>query len=284
MINENGEKISGDKNTADPELLLAEVRFFLKAFRKNPNDNSALAIAGKALSFVRASDSPDEVLEFIKELEKYTSETKSVEFIRELISIRNTMSDKCDSSEDGKLFAAVHQHVGAMLYNDIRRIEPARHTYRYLQVLDLLIAAKKYHEIDQQTTANEILDEAQRIYEEIAQQQEVSYFSVGKMLYTDMLWMKTDFKNAEARFIIQVRLICTVKNLLKYEDDRRHYRLLATIYNIVLKNEDFPFEQEKEYIERIIEKLRYLVEEENDTASKSYYRLLKQAYRRKTKK
>lgn len=284
MINQNGEKITAGKNAVDTELLIAEVRFFLKKLRSSPDDRNALTIAEKALSFVRAADKPEDIIDPLRVLEKYAAKTESTNFVRKLISVRTALSDRCDNSEDGKLFSAVHSHIAAMLYNEMRRLDPLHHQYVYLQVLDLLTVAKKYYEINQQDTANRILSDTQKLYEEFAQQQEASYFTVGKMLYTGMLWMKTDLKNAEARFIIQVRLICTVKNLLKYEDDRRHYRLLATIYDIVLKNEDFPFEQEKEYIESILKKLRYLVEEENDTASKSYYRLLQQAYRRKTKK
>ncbi len=257
MIDKNGNKIDNNKQTEDPDFILAEIRFLMKGFRNESNDLRAYTVAKSITTYLRSGGNYLSITEILSELESYSEQTASSNFMWELVYIRREMAKaQQTSAKDQKKFAAECRHFSAKYFEKICKLAPTYHN-NCCRVQEYIIAVMHFEKVNDKENIFSILTHAEDLFLQIDEQDQMLYYETGKMLYIKR-YVNTNPRNDTDRFHAISKLVYFSREIYKRDvcfDTLDYYALCYDIYS---DYETFPFHEEKENFKALIE----LLEEE----------------------
>lgn len=197
MIDSNGKKIINDKEKVDLDFLLAEIKFFLKGFRISTSDEKALNIAKSINEFLKAEGSPICVTNIVLELEEYSTETRSDDFMWQLVYNRRTLSE-CFFRRDNKPYGADCRYIAAQHFEKICELTPSAYN-KHCRILEYVIATNDYSKANMKFKNNAILTHAEQLFVELEDSVNENYFMVATHLYYNLFVDYKDVQNDPER-------------------------------------------------------------------------------------
>ena len=233
-----------------------EIAFLTEVFREDKYDRLAYKIATYIHNFLKAQGKVDDIKNFLEELEAYSTDSRSENFIWELVYIRRYIKNKYSNPE----IAIRHGTIAANHFGTICKINPSVYNRccRILELLSLVPFLNRLKSNEARKRHSELLENAETFFNDIKVKNPAPtiYLRTAYFLYS----FKTDYlvlTNAPA----EVQLC----ELSKFAIHARNYYMqskevfvlikLAETYIELCKIPDFPYESERENIFFLLKEL-----------------------------
>lgn len=262
MIDSSGKKIVAAEQDVDLDFVLAEIKFFLKGFENEPNDEKALSIAKSIKSFLKANGASTEVMSFTIKLENYSKQTRSDTFVWELVYIRRLHS-KYFSKINEKKIAAECRYISAQHFEKICELRPTQYN-KCVRILEYIVATNEYENADMTFKNNSILTYAESLFIQIESSVNEDYFTAGMHLYYNLYDdYKTVQKDSERAYESIQRAVKYAWRNYGYRKNVENLQRLCLYYSSYLRCEQFQYKAEENRLRLLIS---YIKEENSDNA------------------
>lgn len=270
--NDNIKKDNGQSE--DAEFALAELRFLIRGFRRGSDDSKALLIAKSIKNIIGQDIDFSPAKEILEEMENYSSESQSDDFIWELVYVRRKLAQYCGSREE----AAENRYIGAKHFERICEVAPSRFN-KFCRIQEYVTAANFFMLADgqrNQKRIESILDYAEEQFVKIEEASEEMYYATGEYLYLNK-YLSLIYAKVRGSERLE-----TVKKTVEYS--RKHYMIdksagtlktLAMAYLDYTEDEDFSFSEEEENLVTLVEWCWDAVSKGNTALAKYYDKLNK---------
>lgn len=254
MIDSTGKKIINTENAVDIELLMKEISFFTKIFRKEPTDDLAISISNDIVTFIKARGNIPSVMDSVNELECYSSKSESEDFVWNLVYIRRRIAGRCGgflSDLKGKLYAAECRYIAAKHFNRICEIKPTVYN-KCCEVQEYVSARIEFKNARIQLKSKNILNYAEKIFAHIEKSDQPIYYSTGVYLYIELY---TCYAKGLLRSRANEALKKAVEysfNLYEVEKIKGNLEKLSLYYKEYIDNEEYYFVKEKDRLQKLI--------------------------------
>ena len=258
MIDKNGTQIRLDAYASDPSFIIKEISFQMKGFRRNQSEEVALTMGERLVTYLRDCDQPHETaMDFLTEMEDYAAETKNVSLLWQLIYARRELCSKAGRPGDGSPIAAEHRRIAAHHFITMVCIEPS--AYNMGAAVIELIAAAMYCTVANMTAeADECLELAWEKFMRMIPEKpkESSHLMVGERLYLGMKVMYSKIGIRIEELDINLSLANYACKVYALNPNRASLIWATKAYISAFSLPMFPYEEEKEQIERLLVWLR----------------------------
>lgn len=236
MIDSSGNKILPKKESGDVNFILSEIRFIMKKFNSGFDDMKARNAAERIKKFLKLNGDVTEIERMLEMLESYSENSKSTDFLWELVYIRRIMASLETDTYGQSSHVAVNKHISAKHFDKICAIKPTLY-YRCCRVIEYANAASSYIDVlnkERKEAAEETLQKAETLFWEIEESPEEVYYEAGRFLYfIKSFYIDIYCENKEGKFeaiskCLHYSRICY--NLNKTDAALRSYALAYVNY------------------------------------------------------
>ncbi len=281
MINKNGEKITS-KN-ADTSFIASEIRFIMKGFKNGCDDRKAQNVAERIVKYLKAGGEISKIESHLEVLNNYSAETKSSDFLWELVYIRRIMMSVYEDDLDDMVSAAQSKHMAATYFDKICELTPTYYNH-CCRVMEYTSAAAAYGRItgsdENAEKSAELFEKSEKMFFQIEEKEASIYYEVGAFLYFSKYFSYNIFSEEKDKKFESIKKSCfySRKNY-EIKESEENLRKLALIYSIYVTCEQFSFSEEETFFKTLIAKLEAAVSLGNENLA-SVLRSLKVKLRR----
>lgn len=209
MIDQHGNKIQPQgKPEPDPARTLAELRFMMKGFQKNPSAQSAMRIAQKLTAVTKIDDIvlpiEDEIVSIIDQLESYSVATKNHSLCWELVYSLRNISDY-NNSINLPDYGFKYRQRAVRIFEEICKINPSTHN-KCCKIIESSASVFFYMKANADfesasKTYLDILFKEEECFKTITEKTKM-YFKAGRYLYKNMYFIYKALKDHKNCLIV----------------------------------------------------------------------------------
>lgn len=185
MINKAGEKIIERNDAFDEEFALKEITFFMKGFRKGPDDIKANCTAKTIKEYLKNEGTSVLIYDYLEELESFSDDSRSDDFLWELVYIRRIYAQRrMDIGECEMAYS--HRYRSAQHFENICKLVPSWYNrrvriYEYSMASIYLLDHKKFWEI--QNKLKDCIYRTEELLLELEPKDETNYYDTARVVY-----------------------------------------------------------------------------------------------------
>lgn len=261
MINKNGEKITA--KSEDTSFIASEIRFMMKGLKNGCDDHKARNIAARIVKYLKADGEISEIESHLEVLNDYSAETRSSDFLWELVYIRRIMMSVYEDKFDDAVLAAQNKYLAATYFDGICKLTPTYYN-QCCRVMEYTGAAAAFGRIagsdENKEKSTELFEKSEEMFSQVEEKEVSVYYEVGAYLYFSKYFSYNIFSEEKDKKFNSIKksAFYSRKNYELKESEEK-LRKLALIYSLYVSCEQFSYSEEEMFFKTLIDKVEAAV-------------------------